>query len=292
MAPMAEPSSSSGEFWDRTGPAWVRHADLLDEHLAAYGEAGIDALAPSSGERLLDIGCGCGATTLDLGRRVGDGGSVTGVDIAEGMLEVARRRAAAAGVGNVSFAQGDAAAVDLVEAAGGPLDGAFSRFGAMFFADPVAAFSNIATALRPGGRLALVAWQARQANHWNVLATSATDGILGDAPTYAPPGEPGPFGLADPDLVRSVLGHAGFEHVVLDPFTTVDVLHADTLDEDIGRLLQLGPMRTAWDEAEGEARAAAIQAVRAALRPYAVGPDRYEVEGAAWVITARRANSG
>ncbi len=282
---MAEPPVG-GEFWARTGPAWVRHADLLDEHLAAYGAAGIEALRPEGGERVLDIGCGCGATTLDLGRRVGGDGSVTGVDIADGMLEVARRRAAAVGAGNVTFVEGDAGTVDLAEAAGGPLDGAFSRFGAMFFADQVAAFSNIAAALRRGGRLSLVAWQARQANHWNVLATSATEGILGDAPTYAPPGEPGPFGLADPDLVRSVLGSAGFDDVALTPFTAMDVLHVDTLDEDIGRLLQLGPMRTAWDEAEGEARAAATQAVRAALRPYAVGPDRYEVEGAAWVVTA------
>ena len=288
---MAEPPVG-GEFWARTGPSWVRHADALDEHLAAYGATGIEGLRPEAGERLLDIGCGCGATTLDLGRRVGGDGSVTGVDIADGMLEVARRRAAAVGAGNVTFVQGDAGTVDLAEAAGGPLDGAFSRFGAMFFADQVAAFSNIAAAIRPGGRLSLVAWQARQANHWNVLATSATEGILGDAPTYAPPGEPGPFGLADPDLVRSVLGRAGFDGVALTPFTAMDVLHVDTLDEDIGRLLQLGPMRTAWDEAEGEARAAATQAVRAALHPYAVGPDRYEVEGAAWVITALRASSG
>jgi hypothetical protein len=85
-----------------------------------------------------------------------------------------------------------------------------------------------------------------------------------------------------------VLGQAGFEGVELAPFTGTDVLEVDTLDEDIGRLLQVGPMRAAWDEAEGEARAAAIQAVRAALGPYAAGPDRYEVPGAAWIITARR----
>ena len=281
---MVEPTGQ--EFWDRTGPAWVRHADLLDEHLAAYGEAGIDALAPAPGERLVDIGCGCGATTLDLARRVGERGSVTGVDIADGMLEVARRRAEGTAVGNVTFVQGDAGTVDLAEVAGGPLDGTYSRFGAMFFPDPVAAFTNIAAGLRPGGRLALVVWQPREENHWNLVATTATDGILGDAPVLAPPGQPGPFGLADEALVRSVLGDAGFADVELTPFTAVDVLHADTLDEDIGRLLQVGPMRTAWDEAEGEARAAAIQAVRAALGPYAVGPDRYELQGSAWVVTA------
>jgi len=284
---MAEPSDL-GEFWARTGPSWVRHADLLDEHLAAYGEAGIDALAPAPDERLVDIGCGCGATTFDLGRRVGEGGSVTGVDIAEGMLEVARRRAGAAGLTNVSFVQGDAATADLAEVSGGPLDGAYSRFGAMFFPDPVPAFANIAAALRRGGRLALVVWQPREDNHWNLLATTATDGILGEPPVPSPPGQPGPFGLADAGLVRTVLEGAGFVDVELEPFTAVDVLRADTLDEDIGRLLQLGPMRTAWDAAEGEARAAAIQAVRAALGPYAVGPDRYELQGAAWVVTAGR----
>jgi SAM-dependent methyltransferase len=284
---MAEPSDL-GEFWARTGPSWVRHADLLDEHLAAYGEAGIEALAPVAGDRVVDIGCGCGATTLVLGRRVTEEGAVTGVDIAAPMLEVARRRAEAVGLTNVSFVEGDAATVDLAEASGGPLDAAFSRFGAMFFTDPVAAFGNIGAALRPGGRLSLVVWQPREANHWNLVATNATDGILGDAPVPAPPGQPGPFGLADEDLVRSVLAGAGFADVDLAPFTTVDVLRADALDEDIARLLQMGPMRTAWDEAGAEARAAAVQAVRAALGHYAVGPDRYELPGAARVVTARR----
>lgn len=283
---MAEPAG--GEFWERTGPAWVRHADVIDEHLAAYGEAVMQALAPSPGWRVVDIGCGCGATTLELGRRVTDGGSVTGLDLADPMLDVARRRAGAAGLTNISFVQGDAATADLAEVSGGPLDGAYSRFGTMFFPDPVAAFANVAAGLRPGGRLAMVVWQPREANHWNLVATQATDGILGDAPVYSPPGQPGPFGLADAALVRSVLEGARLIDIELAPFTAVDVLRADSLDEDIARLLEAGPMRTAWDAAEGEARAAAIQAVRAALGPYAAGPDRYELQGAAWVVTARR----
>jgi SAM-dependent methyltransferase len=266
----------------------VRHADVIDEHLAAYGEAGIEALAPVAGERIVDIGCGCGATTLDLGRRVTERGSVTGVDVAAPMLDVARRRAQPTGLQHVRFVHGDAATVDLADVAGGPLDGAFSRFGAMFFGDPVAAFANVAAALRPAGRLALVVWQLAEENHWNVVARRATDGILGEAPDPGPPGQPGPFGLADPALVRSVLGDAGFAGVEVRAFTSVDVLRADTLDEDISRLLQMGPMRTAWDAAGAEARAASVQAVRAALGPYAVGPDRYELRGAAWVVTARR----
>jgi SAM-dependent methyltransferase len=275
------------EHWNTSGPAWVRHADAIDAHARPYGEAGIDALAPVAGERLLDLGCGTAATTLELGRRVTSSGSVTGVDVSAPMLELARQRASDAGLGHVSFHQADVAAAPLAELAGGPVDGAFSRFGVMFFLDPVAAFANVAAALRPGGRLSLIVWQPVQENPWMSVPTLAALGPLGATWAPAGPGAPGPFSLGDPDLVRSILGGAGFADVALDPFTSAAVIQADAADEELAELLQIGPMRTAWDEADDAARRSAVAAVREAVEPYRDG-DAYRLPGAVWVVTARR----
>jgi SAM-dependent methyltransferase len=275
------------EYWETTGPAWVRHADEIDAHARPYGEAGIDALAPAPGERLLDLGCGCADTTLEIARRVGPEGSVAGVDVSPPMLELARRRAAEAGVGHVTFSHADVATAPLAELAGGPVDGAFSRFGVMFFLDPVAAFANVAAALRPGGRVSLVVWQGVQANPWMLVPTTAAVGPLGSTWVPAGPDDPGPFSLADPDRVRSILGAAGFTDVELAGFSSGADLRADAVDEDVARLLQIGPMRSAWDEADDAARSAAVAAVREAVQPYRDG-DRYRLPGAVWVVTATR----
>ena len=117
--------SSPVEYWNTSGPAWIRHADEIDVHARPYGEAGIAALDPRAGERLLDLGCGCAATTLELGRRVTAAGSVTGIDVSAAMLDVARRRAAEAGRDNVAFVHADAATAAPAELAGGPADGAY-----------------------------------------------------------------------------------------------------------------------------------------------------------------------
>jgi SAM-dependent methyltransferase len=273
------------EYWETSGAAWVRHADEIDAHARPYGEAGIDALAPAPGERLLDLGCGCAATTLELARRVGPEGSVTGVDVSPPMLDLARRRAAAAGLGNVSFHHADAGTAPLAELAGGPVDGAFSRFGVMFFLDPVGAFANVATALRPGGRVSLVVWQGVEANPWMLVPTLAAVGPLGSP--WVPPGpdDPGPFSLADPDRVRSVLGSAGFTDVDLGSFSSGAHLRVDAVEDDAARLLQIGPMRGAWDEADDAGRASAVAAVRDAVQPYRDG-DEYRLPGAVWVVTA------
>jgi SAM-dependent methyltransferase len=158
----------------------------------------------------------------------------------------------------------------------------------MFFADPVAAFANVAAALRPGGRLSLVVWQAVDRNPWMFVPTVAAVGPLGaDWAPPTTPDQPGPFSLADPDRVRSILGAAGLADVALDGFSSAAVLRADAVDEDAARLLQIGPMRGAWDEADEQSRQAAVAAVRDAVQPYRDG-DAYRLPGAVWVVTARR----
>jgi SAM-dependent methyltransferase len=279
------------EQWNTSGAVWVRHADEIDAHARPYGEAGIRALAPRAGERLLDLGCGPGATTFDLGHRVTAAGSVLGVDVSAPMLELAKQRLARSGLDHVSFVHADVATAPLADLAGGPADGAFSRFGVMFFVDPEAAFANVAAALRAGGRLSLVVWQPLACNPWWSVPTVAASELL-DAPwAPPPPDQPGPFTLSEPERVRAVLAAAGFADVGVEGFSSAAVLRADSLDEDAGGLLRTGPMRSAWDGADEDARRAAVAAVRQAVAPYRDG-DAYRLPGAVWVVTARRASSG
>ena len=284
---MAADRADPVEYWNVSAEAWVRHADEIDAHARPYGEAGIDALAPQAGERLLDLGCGCGATTIELGRRVTTAGSVVGVDVSHAMLELARQRAEAAGRSNVTFTHADVATADLAGLAGGPADGAYSRFGVMFFLDPVAAFANIAAGLRPGGRLALVVWQGPEVNPWAVLPGEVAAEPLGTTWAAPLPGQPGPYGLAEEDEVRSILGAAGFADVGLEGFTSAAVLEADDLDAETARLIAVGPMRTPWEAAGDDARRAAVAAVQEAMAPYRDGVC-YRLPGAIWVVTARR----
>jgi SAM-dependent methyltransferase len=285
----AEPVDPA-EYWNVSAEAWVRHADEIEAHARPYGEAGITALAPQAGEHLLDLGCGCGETTLELGRRVTTAGSVVGVDVSDAMLELARRRAEAAERRHVTFAHADVATADLAGLAGGPVDGAYSRFGVMFFLDPVAAFANIAAGMRPGGRLALVVWQGPEVNPWAVLPGEVAAEPLGTTWAAPVPGQPGPYGLAAEDEVRRVLGGAGFVDVELEGFTSAAVLRVDDLDAETARLISIGPMRTPWEAAGDDARRAAVAAVQEAMAPYRDG-SCFRLPGAIWVVTARRPDS-
>lgn len=194
-------------YWSDRAATWLEDQDALEVFGGAPGEAAMDRLAPRPGERILDIGCGGGVTTVALGQRVAPGGTVLGLDIAPGMVAGARRRAEAAGCENATFTVGDAQVADLGD---GAFQGAFSRFGIMFFADPVAAFANIRRCLAPGGRLSFCCWQPPMANEWMTVPTMVALGVLGMAPPQPDPAAPGPFAFADPDFVRSVLEAAGF----------------------------------------------------------------------------------
>ena len=194
---------------DWNGPKaqfWVDHDDRYDALLERHGEALLAAAAPGPGEHVLDIGCGCGSTTLRAARAVASaGGSAVGVDISRAMVDRARSRATESGVDNVHFDVGDAQTADLGRAT---FDLAISRFGVMFFSDHRSAFANIRAAMRPDGRLAFVCWAERTRNeHWTV-SFDALAPHLGLAQPPAGPG--GPFALADPDYVQTMLGRAGW----------------------------------------------------------------------------------
>jgi SAM-dependent methyltransferase len=167
-------------------------------------------LAP--GQSVLDVGCGCGQTLLQLADLVGPSGRVVGVDISPPMLARARERAAARP--EISLVEADAQSYPLPPAS---FDAVYSRFGVMFFEDPRAAFANLSAALRPGGRLAFVCWQAIERNPWAAIPLAAVQRLQPTATPRAPPaGPPGPFSFADPDHVRAILSAAGFASIQLD----------------------------------------------------------------------------
>ena len=282
------PNAQQIEYWNEvSGDKWVAMNDVIDAQIEPLGSAAIDLAKVRAGERVLDVGCGCGQTTLQLAERVGSAGAVRGVDISAPMLARAQERVDAAGVGHVQLANVDA----QTETFSSDVDLVFSRFGVMFFADPERAFANLLSALRPGARLACVTWQALPRNPWMLVPVSAAAKHL--PPSDPPdPEAPGPFALADAARTERILAAAGFEDIAHDPLEReILVGGGGDLDETVSFVLQLGPVGGALREAGEEVRAAAAQDVRAALEPYFVdGPDGPGVRmpAAAWLVTAKR----
>ncbi len=279
------PNAEQIRYWnDAAGPRWVTMQAALDAQLAQLGRLAMDRLDLRGGERVLDVGCGCGDSTLELADRVGATGHVRGVDISAPMLARARERAAAAGLGQVELLQADAQEHAFPSATA---DAVFSRFGVMFFATPEAAFRNLAGALRPGGRLAFVCWQPLPDNHWMMIPLMAVAQHL-TLPPPPPPGAPGPFAFGDGERVRRILADAGFTNVALtDHRTTLTVGGSADLDETVEFVLQLGPTATAVRDATPEVRATLVDAVRTALTPYH-DAQGVRMDAAAWIVTATR----
>ena len=249
------------ESWNgESGTRWVARADERDLVLAPVAEALLAAADPSPGQRVLDVGCGCGATTLAAAARVGRTGSVTGLDLSGPMLEVARGRAHSSEATNATFTQGDAQSHAFDEAS---FDLVISRFGTMFYAEPVTAFTNFRSALRPGGRLTIATWQPLTDNDWLMVPAAA---LLDHttAPAASTEG-PGMFAQSDPDVVHATLGAAGFAEIRVEAVEVTFTL-GPTLDAAVDYLADTGPGRLLLDTIpEGGAREAALSDVRASL---------------------------
>ncbi len=276
------PNAQQIEYWNgQAGPAWVAAQDLLDDQIGPLGLLAMDRAAPAPDESVLDVGCGCGQTTVQLGERVGPAGRVLGIDLSAVMLERARRRTAIHE--NLRFENADA---QIAEFPTQTFDLVFSRFGVMFFADPEAAFSNFRSGLKPGGRLAFVCWQPLIRNPWLTvpLAAAATQISLPDPP---PPGSPGPFSFADTDRVRGILAGAGFEKIAFESVEqTLIVGGRGGVEQALEFLLNLGPLGAALREAGDDARPGVAAAVSEALTPFATA-DGVRMGAAAWIATAR-----
>jgi len=277
------PNAEQVKYWNEQGDKWVALQEVIDGQIGPLGERLMDRVGIGSGERVLDVGCGCGATTLQLARRVGSAGAVVGVDISAPMLARAEERAHAAGVTNVRFELGDAQthAFD-----GGAFDVVFSRFGIMFFTQPEAAFANLRVALRRGGRLAFICWRSLQENPWVLVPLMA---VAQHVPLPAPPapGTPGPFALADGERVRDILTGAGFGEVAIEPLTDAVAVGGGDLDRAVDIMLQIGPAGAALREAGMPAHPAVVAAVRDAIAPYHSPDAGVRLPAAAWLVTAR-----
>jgi SAM-dependent methyltransferase len=277
------PNAEQIEYWNqKAAPTWITQNARLDEMLAPFGLAVMERARVRAGERVLDVGCGVGQTSLQLAARVGPTGSVLGVDISAPMLERARERARAEKLANVRFENADAQTFAFTP---GGVDLVFSRFGVMFFADPAAAFANIARALRSGGRLAFVCWQAMGQNPWMRDAIVALAKHVAMPPPPAPEA-PGPFAFADAARVRGILERAGFRNVAHEPLTGENFL-GKTIDEALAFVSEVGPAGTALRDATPAQREAATGAIREMLAGH-LTPAGIRMAYASWIVTAER----
>jgi SAM-dependent methyltransferase len=264
--------------WDGDeGGYWAANADAFERGIAGFDTAFLDAAAIGAADRVLDIGCGTGGTSLAAARRA-PAGAVLGVDLSSAMLAVARRRAEEQGVRNVEFLQADAQ-IHRFDAAA--FDAAISRTAAMFFADRVSALANIGRALLPGGRLVLLVWQPPPRNEWFLELTGAL--AAGRELPPPPPDAPHPFTLADPAVARDVVAAAGYTDVMVDGLNGVMDLGPDprgAFDLMVGLL---GWMLHGLDD---DGRVRALDALRRTIERHS-GPDGVRFGAAVWLISAR-----
>lgn len=283
---MAEQNAHQVADWNgQSGAHWVANQARLDGMMERFGQAALEAAAPATGERVLDVGCGAGASTLALAARVGAGGHVLGVDVSEPLI--GRARALAPQDTPARFLVADASSAELP--AGG-FDILFSRFGVMFFDEPTRAFAHMRRALRAGGRVAFVCWREAAENAWVRLPMGAIKGIV--PPTAPPePEAPGPFSFGDRGRVARILTAAGFTDVTVAPFDApIPVGEGGTrdaaIDDAVKMAFEAGPLSRALANQSDDIRARASAAVRAAFAGVP-GERKVMLDGAAWIVMAR-----
>ncbi|MFF4166049.1 class I SAM-dependent methyltransferase [Streptomyces sp. NPDC001741] len=274
-------NTAQAEAWNGyEGAQWARSQERWDAVNDGFNQPLLDAAAIAETDSVLDIGCGAGRTTRLAARRAGLGRAL-GLDLSAPMLEKARESALREGVENAFFVQGDAQ-VHPLEAEG--FDAALSRYGMTFFTDPVAAFSNLRRALRPGGRLAFVCAAEAEANEW-LEALASLKGIL-PFDGFGRPGGPGMFSLTDPDRIRGLLTAGGFTDVDVRRVEVPGKWGADALDAATF-LLDSGPGRHLLDQVTPPERDEARQALTAVLERHATNGAVW-LRSSSWLVTAVR----
>lgn len=266
-------------FWN--GPAgerWAREQAVLDRAFASFTVRLLAEAALGPGQRALDVGCGCGTTTLAIAEAVGSAGAVVGIDVSDPMLEHARARSA--GRTNVEYVRADASTFRFEVA----FDVAISRFGVMFFRDPTAAFANIRSALRPGAHIVFACWRPVADNEWvRVPYEVATRYVPPDPPPG--PDEPGPFSFGDRARIERILAGSGFSAVSITPFDAETVVSEEGLDAAVEFAMDNGPTGRLLRDAPAAAKGRVREALDARLRPFA-RRDRIAMGGATWIVSA------
>jgi SAM-dependent methyltransferase len=276
------PMDDQHAFWNEVqGPKWVRLHELIEPTLAPIGAATMDRLAPQPGEHVLDVGCGCGQSSLALAERVSANGKVTGIDISAPMLALAQKRADEAGA-PITFIQANA---ETYEFEPDSADCVYSRFGVMFFAEFVTAFTNLLRATKPGGRLALGAWRTRRDNPWAMTAVPIARPHV-ELPPRPAPGDPGQFAFEDDAFVRDFLERAGWSDITFERFDA-DLRVGDTVDDAADFLIEMGPVAAPLAAATEDIRTQVGRELREALKD-AARPEGVFLGSSSWIIMARK----
>ena len=263
------------------GHTWAERQREIDAIVVPFGEAALRIAAPQPGERVIDVGCGCGGTTVAIARIVGDRGEVLGVDVSQPMLEVARRDGASARCANLDFREADASQAELPAAT----DLLFSRFGVMFFAEPSSAFRHMRRALREGGRCVFVCWRAPRENAWAMAPLAAARTAMGVTPPPADPNAPGPFAFADDGRVRALLADAGFTNIDIQRFDSPLALGA-TPHDAAERAMRTGPTSRFVREVGSEHAPTIVAAIERAFESVAAPDGRVVMSGSSWIVSA------
>jgi SAM-dependent methyltransferase len=284
---MADPEQFNADqlaFWNGPGgDIWVARQAHTDVTLAPVSEALLAHSAPRTGERVLDVGCGCGTSTLEFARAVGPAGRVAALDISGPMLAEGEARAKAAGIANVEWRQADAATAAL-----DGFDLLTSNFGLMFFGDPVAALAHMRRAARPGARMAFVCWRTLDENPWMEVPMRAVAPHVPPRPK-GDPEAPGMFAFADPQRVTRVLTAAGwappqFERLDRD----LDIAAGRGLEEAVVQSTQIGAVNSWLRNQPAEVVTAAVASLREALAPHRDGAS-VRLPGAMWLVSSATA---
>ncbi len=263
------------------GRRWAESQSEIDRIVVPFGDAALRVAAPRAGERIIDLGCGCGDTSIELARRVGPHGSVLGVDVSRPMLKVARARAGPSAGAHLEFMEADASSAVM------PLntDLLFSRFGAMFFAEPVLALRHLRASIRARGRFVFACWRVPRDNPWAMAPLVAARKALGITPAPSDPHAPGPFAFADDARLRTLLSQAGFENIDVQRFDAPVFLGA-TPRAAAENAARLGPTSMLVRELGVECLPAIVAGVEVALQGLAAPNGEVSLNGSAWIVHA------
>lgn len=280
MSQQASTTVDQATYWNEGGGRrWVSNLDRVERMLAPLADELLGHAAPQPGEAVIDVGCGGGLTSKAFAEAVGPTGEVLGLDVSAVILEVARARFP--GEAALRFVEGDAGSMPLPSA---HYDLITSRFGVMFFPEPVAAFSHLRAALKPGGRLRFICWRDMALNPWMGLAASTAFEIL-PRPAPSVPNSPGPFGLADERWLRQVLEGAGFRDIEVRAHDRT--LDLGPLEEAVEQMTRMGPAAPVFDEADEATRERVRSALQAVLAPH-VREGRVHLASSTWLVSAKR----
>jgi ubiquinone/menaquinone biosynthesis C-methylase UbiE len=282
---MSEVNKNQRDFWSgKGGDIWVERQNAMDTMLSPLGEAALNKLNLNEGENVLDIGCGCGHTTLNIAKRISPDGQVTGLDISEPMLKRAKESANEMSISNASFNCVDVQTDDMGEEV---YSAAFSRFGVMFFEDPVAAFCNINKSLITGASLSFVCWQSPALNPWQSLFIEAVKKYV-DLPS-PPPRSPSPFAFMESEYVSSILEESNFQNIMIEGHEAeVNMFSGRSLSDSVKDYISINPVVSGMlkDSTEQE-KTEIINSAIEAFSPY------YSAKGlifpsATWLVTTTK----